>query len=61
MKIGDLVRHKILRKTRTFGIIIEMKPSNEYRWDVYKVYWGCIQEEEYWLSSYEIEVTNESG
>ena len=56
MKVGDLVRHKILKESRTVGVITQKKPSNEYRWDVYKVYWTCMQNEEYWLSGYEIEV-----
>ena len=57
MKIGDLVKHTLLKETRQLGVITETT------WDGgkfvftkrYKVLWACTGTEEYWFSNKEVE------
>ena len=56
MKVGDLVKHTILRETRQTGVITQIRLSKTYDGQlVYKVYWACLQTEEYWLRDTEVE------
>ena len=57
MKIGDLVRHKMIKKSRQVGVITEARYSGGYwndRWK-YKVLWACTGTEEYWFTRKEVE------
>ena len=56
MQIGDLVKHKSITKTRQVGVITARKwLHNQEKWK-YCVLWACIQKEEYWFTTKELEV-----
>ena len=57
MQVGDLVRHTLTKKkTRQVGIITATKwLHNQEKWK-YCVLWACIQKEEYWFTTKELEV-----
>ena len=58
MKVGDLVRHIMVKNSRQLGVITEKEYSNvSQRWK-YKVFWHCTQTEEYWFSDTEVENIN---
>jgi len=55
MNIGDLVRHKMMKKSRQVGVITETRYSGGTFIRKYKVLWACTQTEEYWFSNKELE------
>ena len=62
MKIGDLVKHSRIKNTRQLGVITKClvtKIGTKDRYGLYepkyRVYWLCMQKEEYWLTSREVE------
>ena len=56
MKVGDLVRHIMIKNSRQVGVITAIKWSNPAELWKYKVLWACTQTEEYWFSNKEVEV-----
>ena len=56
MEVGDLVRHIYGKTARQVGVITGIKYSNPTQQWKYKVLWVCIQKEEYWFTSKEVEV-----
>ena len=55
MKIGDLVKHILLKNTRQVGVITETCHWVHSLEAKYKVLWACTQTEEYWFSTKEVE------
>jgi len=55
MQVGDLVRHKTLKKTRQVGIITAWKYRGGTLARKYAVLWAGIHTEEYWFTSKELE------
>ena len=55
MKVGDLVRHIMQKKSRQVGVVTGIKYSNPTQQWKYKVLWACIKKEEYWFTSKEVE------
>ena len=55
MEVGDLVRHIYGKTARQVGVITGIKYSNPTQQWKYKVLWACIQKEEYWFTSKEVE------
>jgi len=55
MNIGDLVRHKMMKKSRQVGVITETCHWVHTLEIKYKVLWACTQTEEYWFSNKELE------
>ena len=56
MEVGDLVKHTNLKNTRQVGVITARKwLHNQEKWK-YCVLWACIQKEEYWFTTKELEV-----
>jgi len=56
MEVGDLVKHTNLKNTRQVGVITAWKYSGGTFIRKYKVLWACIQKEEYWFTTKELEV-----
>ncbi len=55
MKVGDLVKHTMLKETRQVGIITARhRLHNQERWK-YKVQWADVHTEEYWFTNKEVE------
>ena len=54
MKVGDLVRHTMLKETRQAGIITETLQMFTTADKKYKVLWAGIHTEEYWFTKEEL-------
>ena len=55
MKVGDLVRHIIIKRSRQVGVITEARYSGGTFIMKYKVLWANPHIEEYWFSNKEVE------
>ena len=57
MKVGDLVRHIIIKRSRQVGVITEIKiKGGKFVFTKrYKVLWANPHTEEYWFSNKEVE------
>jgi len=59
MKIGTLVRHRVIKNTRQVGIITELRNRPGYFEGYnkkFKVQWGDIAVQEYWYLEEDLEV-----